>query len=119
MPPFQEKEADKYFLHFEKIATSVEWPHNAWMLLPQSVLVMKVHKVYSTMSLEHSQQYDLVKKAVVKTYELVSEAYQQNFRNYKKVDKQTYTELAHEKEHYWRDGVHLKRQPRTLRSLGS
>ena len=26
VPPFQEKEVDKYFLHFEKIATSLEWP---------------------------------------------------------------------------------------------
>ena len=26
VPPFQEKEVDKYFLHFEKIASSLEWP---------------------------------------------------------------------------------------------
>ena len=26
VPPFQEKEVDKYFLHFEKVATSLEWP---------------------------------------------------------------------------------------------
>ena len=26
VPHFQEKEVDKYFLHFEKIATSLEWP---------------------------------------------------------------------------------------------
>ena len=50
------------------------------------------------MSLEHSLQYDLVKKAVFKAYELVPEAYRQNFKNYKKLDKQTYTEFAHEKK---------------------
>ena len=50
------------------------------------------------MSIGYSFQYDLVKKAVLKVYELVPEAYWQNFRNYKKVDKQTYTEFAHEKE---------------------
>ena len=33
VPLFQEKEVDKYFLHFEKIATSLEWPQDAWMLL--------------------------------------------------------------------------------------
>ena len=26
VPPFQEKEVDKYFLHYEKIAMSLEWP---------------------------------------------------------------------------------------------
>ena len=25
-PLFQEKEVDKYFLHFEKVATSLMWP---------------------------------------------------------------------------------------------
>ena len=98
VPPFQEKEVDKYFLHFEKIATSLEWPRGVWMLLLQSVLVGKAREVYSAMSLEHSSQYDLVKKAVLKAYELVPEAYRQNFRNYKKVDKQTYAEFAREKE---------------------
>ena len=89
---------DKYFLHFEKIVTSLEWPRDVWMLLLQSVLVGKAREIYSALSLEQSSQYDLVKKAILKAYELVPEAYRQNFRNYKKVDKQTYTEFAREKE---------------------
>jgi len=41
VPPFQENEVDKYFLHFEKVATSLEWPKDVWTLLLQSVLVGK------------------------------------------------------------------------------
>ena len=26
VPPFQEKEVDKYFLHFEKVAEKLNWP---------------------------------------------------------------------------------------------
>ena len=26
VPPFQEKEVDKYFAHFEKVANSLNWP---------------------------------------------------------------------------------------------
>jgi len=33
VPPFQEAELDKYFLHFEKIATSLHWPTEVWTLL--------------------------------------------------------------------------------------
>ena len=66
VPPFQEKKVDKYFLHFEKIATCLEWPRDVWMLLLQSVLVGKACEVYSAMSLEQSSQYDLVKKAVLR-----------------------------------------------------
>jgi len=84
VPPFQEKEVDKYFLHFEKIATSLKWPRDVWMLLLQSVLVGKACEVYSAMSIEQSSQHDLVKKVILKAYELVPKAYRQNFRNYRK-----------------------------------
>ena len=33
VPPFQDTEVDKYFLHFEKIASSLEWPKEVWTLL--------------------------------------------------------------------------------------
>ena len=41
VPPFQDKEVHKYFLHFEKVATSLVWPKKVWMVLLQSVLVGK------------------------------------------------------------------------------
>ena len=41
VPPFQEDEVDKYFNHFEKIATSLEWTREVWTILLQSVLVGK------------------------------------------------------------------------------
>ena len=34
--PFQETEVDKYFLHFEKVASSLAWPKEVWTLLLQS-----------------------------------------------------------------------------------
>ena len=33
VPKFEEKEVDKYFLHFEKIAESLKWPKESWTLL--------------------------------------------------------------------------------------
>ena len=98
VPPSQEKEVDKYFLHFEKIATSLEWPNDVWTLLLQSVLVGKACEVYSSMSVEQSAQYELVKSTILKAYELVPEAYRQHFRNSKKKETQTFTEFAREKE---------------------
>ena len=49
------------------------------------------------MSAEQSSQYDSVKQAILKTYELVPEPYRQNFWNCRKHDKQTYTEFARDK----------------------
>ena len=33
VPPFQEKEVDKYFLHFEKVGENLNWPKEHWTLL--------------------------------------------------------------------------------------
>ena len=44
VPKFEEKEVDKYFLHFEKIAESLKWPKESWTLLLQSVLLGKLEK---------------------------------------------------------------------------
>ena len=44
VPPFQEKEVDKYFAHFEKVADSLNWPKESWVLLLQSILVGKAQE---------------------------------------------------------------------------
>ena len=41
VPPFQEKEVDKYFLHFEKVAENLKWPREHWTLLLQLVKLEK------------------------------------------------------------------------------
>ena len=54
VPPFPETEPDKYFLHFEKIATSLHWPAEVWTFLLQSTLVGKAREVYSALSVDQS-----------------------------------------------------------------
>ena len=41
VPPFQEKEVDNFFLHFEKVAENLKWPREHWTLLLQSVVIGK------------------------------------------------------------------------------
>ena len=63
VPDFRETEVDKYFLHFEKVAKSLKWPEEKWTLLLQSSLVGKAREVYSTLSVDDSGQYEIVKRA--------------------------------------------------------
>jgi len=98
VPPFQETEVDKYFMHFEKIASSLKWPVDVWTVLLQSIFVGKAREIYSTLPVEQSSKYQVVKEAVLKAYELVPEVYRQKFRNSTKEEKQTYVEFAHVKE---------------------
>ena len=98
VPPFQEKEVDKYFLHFEKVAENLKWPKEHWNLLLQSVVIGKAREIYTQLSLEQSSDYDKVKEVILKAYELVPEAYRQKFRNCRKEHEQTHVEFARTKE---------------------
>ena len=98
VPPFQEKEVDKYFLHFEKVAENLKWPREHWTLLLQSVVIGKAREIYTQLSLEQSSGYDKVKEVILKAYELVPEAYRQKFRNCRKENDQTHVEFARTKE---------------------
>ena len=98
VPPFQEKEVDKYFLHFEKVAENLKWPREHWTLLLQSVVIGKAREIYTQLSLEQSSDYDKVKELILKAYELVPEAYRQKFRDCRKELNQTHVEFARTKE---------------------
>ncbi|KAL5022408.1 hypothetical protein ScPMuIL_001563, partial [Solemya velum] len=120
VPPFQEKEVDKYFLHFEKIADSMEWPEDKLTMLLQSVLIGKARDIYSSLSVDEISNYQVVKKAILKAYELVPEAYRQKFRNSRKRDEQTHVEFAREKEQLfnrWCDSKEIDKDFGKLRQL--
>ena len=98
VPPFQEKEVDKYFLHFEKVAENLKWPKEHWTLLLQSVVIGKAREIYTQLSLEQSSDYDKVKELILKAYELAPGAYRQKCRNCRKENDQTHVEFARTKE---------------------
>ena len=108
VPPFQEKEVDKYFAHFEKVADSLNWPKESWVLLLQSVLVGKAQEIYGSLSVEQSSNEEHVKRAILKAYELIPEVYRQKFRNYLKYDSKTHVEFAREKENLFNRWCHSK-----------
>ncbi|KAI4809981.1 hypothetical protein KUCAC02_018831 [Chaenocephalus aceratus] len=97
VPQFSEKDVDKYFSMFENIATTLKWPNDQWTLLLQSALTGKAQHVYASLC-PNTQDYAVVKAAILRAYELVPEAYRQRFRALRKNNVQTYMEFAYEKE---------------------
>ncbi|KAI2645228.1 Retrovirus-related Pol polyprotein [Labeo rohita] len=81
----------------ERIATTLQWPRNIWPLLLQCKLLGKAQEVCSALTLEQSLDYDAIKAAVLRAYELVPEAYRQKFRRHVKIPSQTFVEFAREK----------------------
>jgi len=67
VPPFQDSEVDQYFLHFKKVASSLEWPKEVWtLLLLQSALIGKAHEVCSALSESQSSDYKVIKGAILR-----------------------------------------------------
>ena len=97
VPPFQEKDVEKYFAHFERVADRLAWPDEMRTLLLQSVLVGKAQEAYSALPMDECMDYKLVKTAILKAYQLVPEAYRQKFRERRKQDRETYVEFARDK----------------------
>jgi len=93
VPKFNEKDVDVFFTLFERIADARGWVDSDRIILLQCVLTGRAQEVFSSLSLEDSADYDKVKTAVLKVYELVPETYRQRFRTWKKGDK-PYLEFA-------------------------
>lgn len=50
VPKFHEKDVDKFFVHFEKIAVNLKWPKEFWPMLLQSVFIGKARETSGALS---------------------------------------------------------------------
>ena len=80
VPPILEKEVDKKYFHFQKIANSLASPNEYSTLSLRSFLTKKAR--------ETSSNTEEVKEAILKAYELVKEANRQKCRSCRKRDDQ-------------------------------
>ena len=50
VPSFQEDDVDMFFLHFEKLATNLNWPKDYWTILLQKAFVGKAREIFAQLS---------------------------------------------------------------------
>lgn len=96
LPKFNERDPDVFFSLFENVASDREWDDEDKILLLQTVLVGKAQEAFVALPTTERKNYQCVKDAVLKCYELIPEAYRQRFRNWRKSDRQTHAEIARE-----------------------
>ena len=109
VPSFQEDDVDMFFLHFEKLATNLNWPKDHWTILLQKAFVGKAREIFAQLSVEQSQKYEYVKDVVLRGYQLSPEAYRQKFRNCQRDINQTFVEFARVKEQLFDRWCHSKK----------
>ncbi|XP_063598689.1 uncharacterized protein LOC134775159 [Penaeus indicus] len=98
IPLFDEQDPEEFFLQFEKIAESLDWPEESWTVMIQTAFTGQAKRVFTNLPKEICKDYDAVKDIILQAYDLVPEAYRQKFRNLRKLELQTYVEYAVEKE---------------------
>lgn len=94
VPNFDEKDIDTFFSLFERVADARRWPDSVRTLLLQCVFTGRAQEVFPSLDTRDSENYDCVKLAILKAYELVPEAYRQRFRGWQKSEKQTHVEFV-------------------------
>ena len=94
VPKFNEKEVEVFFTLFERVADARGWDNVDRTVLLQCVLTGRAQGAFASLSARDSTDYAKVKAAVLRTYELVPEAYRLRFRSWQRGPDQSYLEFA-------------------------
>lgn len=87
VPKFEEGDPETFFVLFERVAQVREWSDSVCTLMLQCVLTGRAREAFSALGSGGELTYAAVKSAVLKSYELVPEAYRQRFRGCKRGNK--------------------------------
>ncbi len=90
LPNFSESDPDTFFSLFEHVAEARDWPDSDRVMLLHCALTGKAQEAYSALSFADSEEYETLKSAVLKVYELVLEVYRQRFCTRKKLRARLY-----------------------------
>ena len=71
---------DAYLQRFERFATTAKWEKTGWASKLSALLYGRAVEVYSRLSEEAAQDYDRVKLALMKRYDLTEDGYRRKFR---------------------------------------
>ena len=78
---FTEKDdVESYLDMFERVATQQEWPKETWATQLAGLLSGDALDSYSALAPASAKDYDLVKAAILKRYDVNAEMYRQRFR---------------------------------------
>ena len=69
---------------FETIAKELNWHQDVWCSLVQSRFKGEANVAYNSLSDRGARGYNVLKPAVLRAYQLTSEAYRQKIKNRKK-----------------------------------
>ena len=109
LPRFSEStdSIDAYISRFELHATNQDWPEQEWAMALSALLTGKALYIFSTLPREQQNDYDRVREALLKGYDLTEEGFRRQFRQARIQGGETYVQFGVRLEHYLTKWVEL------------
>ena len=96
IPAFNEgkDEMDSYLLRFERYATAQKWEPDTWATGLSALLQGKALDVYALMPKEDALNYDKLKVALLKRYELTEEGFKRKYKKCRPENGETFQQFT-------------------------
>ena len=96
IPAFNEgkDEMDSYLLRFERYATAQKWEPDTWATGLSALLQGKALYVYALMPKEDALNYDKLKVALLKRYELTEEGFKRKYKKCRPENGETFQQFT-------------------------
>ena len=103
IPAFDEgkDEMDSYLLRFERYATAQKWKKEDWATNLSALLKGKALDVYALMPIEEALNYDMLKAALLKRYELTEEGFKRRYKKCRPDSGETFQQFTSPMKSYF------------------
>ena len=119
MPYFDEERdfMDSYLGRFERFAKSQNWNEDDWALYLSALLKGRALDVYSMMPVEHANDYNKLKDALLKRYQLSADGFKKRFHSAKPGAGETPSQFLTRLDNYLVRWIELAKVDKTYEGL--
>lgn len=90
----EEDDIEAYLTTFERLMKAYEVKKERWSFKLAPQLVGKAQQAYAAMAPDEAMDYDKVKRAILRRYDITEESYRQRFRALKRKEEETSREVG-------------------------
>ena len=106
-----------YLKQFERVANWLKWPKETWAMRLSVRLKGTARTVVDNMSDADVNNYDLLSKELLRSYQLTAAGYLKDFHECRKGNSETFTQMLARMEMYFRRWLEMEEIPETFEAL--
>jgi hypothetical protein len=111
------EDIDIFLKSFERLAKLHKWPKAEWAVRLVRQLTGKAMDSYARLREGESNDYDIIKKAILKRYDLTASTYRDKFRSCKQEPNETFREFYTRSLNYFEHWCQMERVGEDFRML--